>query len=161
VFNLTALFHSRSADRISTQEVRNLVTAPVVSGNVRPNKLVGTWGEPEDISPHALRHGGCLLDDERRRRDQTLRRSKPFATPLYSNHGANLRSHYQSLTEFQTSKAALIYDRRLPMSSVNSCHNIIHSPSAHLSLIDLSVPNDGQSVMQDTGRISCRVSQIG
>jgi integrase/recombinase XerD len=53
----SALFPSRSADRISTQGVRDLVTAAAVRANVRPYKLDGTRGDPKDVSPHALRHG--------------------------------------------------------------------------------------------------------
>jgi len=52
-----ALFPSRSSDRITTQGVRDVVTKAAVEADVRPYKLDGSQGDPEDVSPHALRHG--------------------------------------------------------------------------------------------------------
>lgn len=52
-----ALFPSRSADRISTQGVRDLVKAAAIDADVRPYMLDGSRGAPDDVTPHALRHG--------------------------------------------------------------------------------------------------------
>jgi len=52
-----ALFPSRSSDRISTQGVRNVVEKAAIEADVRPYKVDGSRGDPEDVSPHALRHG--------------------------------------------------------------------------------------------------------
>jgi integrase/recombinase XerC/integrase/recombinase XerD len=52
-----ALFPSRSSDRITTQGVRDVVTKAAVEADVRPYKLDGTRGAPNDVSPYALRHG--------------------------------------------------------------------------------------------------------
>lgn len=52
-----ALFPSRSSERITTQGVRDVVTKAAVEAEIQPYKLDGTRGNPEDVSPHALRHG--------------------------------------------------------------------------------------------------------
>lgn len=46
-----ALFPSRSAARITTQGVRDVVTKASVEAGVRPYKVDGTRGEPADVSP--------------------------------------------------------------------------------------------------------------
>lgn len=51
-----ALFPSRSSERITTQGVRDLVTKVAVEAGVRPYRLDGSRGDPDDVSPHALRH---------------------------------------------------------------------------------------------------------
>lgn len=52
-----ALFPSRSAERISTQGVRDVVRELAERAEVRPYRLDGSRGEPNDVTPHALRHG--------------------------------------------------------------------------------------------------------
>jgi len=61
-----ALFPSRSAARITTQGVRDLVEKVAVEAGVRPYQLDGSRGEPEDVSPHALRHSVAyrMMNDE-------------------------------------------------------------------------------------------------
>lgn len=51
-----ALFPSRSSDRITTQGVRDLVSKVAVEAGIRPYLVDGSRGDPEDVSPHALRH---------------------------------------------------------------------------------------------------------
>ena len=51
-----ALFPSRSADRITTQGVRDAVRKVAIAADVRPYLLDGSRGEPGDVTPHALRH---------------------------------------------------------------------------------------------------------
>jgi len=53
----TALFPSRSSERITTQGVRDVVSKAAVEADVRPYRLNGTRGDPDEVSPHALRHG--------------------------------------------------------------------------------------------------------
>ena len=52
-----ALFPSRSSTRITTQGVRNIVTRLAEKGGVRPYHVNGSRGDPQDVTPHALRHG--------------------------------------------------------------------------------------------------------
>jgi integrase/recombinase XerC/integrase/recombinase XerD len=51
-----ALFPSRSADRITTQGVRDALRKVALAADVRPYLLDGSRGEPGDVTPHALRH---------------------------------------------------------------------------------------------------------
>jgi len=51
-----ALFPSRSSDRITTQGVRNAISKVAVEADVEPYLVDGTRGEPDDVTPHALRH---------------------------------------------------------------------------------------------------------
>lgn len=51
-----ALFPSRSADRITTQGVRDALRKVAREADVRPYRLDGSRGEPDDVTPHALRH---------------------------------------------------------------------------------------------------------
>jgi len=51
-----ALFTSRSLDRISTRSVRNLVDKLAQEAEIRPYTDSGGRGDPEDVSPHSLRH---------------------------------------------------------------------------------------------------------
>jgi integrase/recombinase XerC/integrase/recombinase XerD len=51
-----ALFPSRSADRITTQGVRDALRKISVAAGVEPYLLDGSRGEPGDVTPHALRH---------------------------------------------------------------------------------------------------------
>lgn len=52
-----ALFPSRSSDRITTQGVRNLVKGVATKAGISPYRVDGTRGNPDDVTPHALRHG--------------------------------------------------------------------------------------------------------
>ena len=52
-----ALFPSRSAARISEQGVRNMLHKIADEAGIRPYKIDGTRGAPDDVTPHALRHG--------------------------------------------------------------------------------------------------------
>lgn len=51
-----AIFPSRSADRITTQGVRDMLHKVAAAAEVRPFKVDGTRGDPDDVTPHALRH---------------------------------------------------------------------------------------------------------
>jgi len=51
-----ALFPSRSADRMSTQAVRNMLHKVSETAGIRPYRIDGTRGEPEEVTPHTLRH---------------------------------------------------------------------------------------------------------
>jgi integrase/recombinase XerD len=51
-----ALFPSRSSERISEQGVRNMLHKIAESAGIRPYKLDGSRGTPNDVTPHALRH---------------------------------------------------------------------------------------------------------
>jgi integrase/recombinase XerC/integrase/recombinase XerD len=52
-----ALFPSRSADQISEQGVRNMLHKVADEAGIRPYKVDGSRGEPDDVTPHAFRHG--------------------------------------------------------------------------------------------------------
>jgi integrase/recombinase XerC/integrase/recombinase XerD len=52
-----ALFPSRSADRMTTQAVRDVLHKLAEHADVRPYRLDGSRGDPGDVTPHALRHG--------------------------------------------------------------------------------------------------------
>ncbi len=52
----SALFPSRSSDRITTQGVRNAISKVAEEASVEPYLVDGTRGEPGDVTPHALRH---------------------------------------------------------------------------------------------------------
>lgn len=52
-----ALFPARSSDRISEQGIRNMLHKIAAEAGIRPYKIDGTRGTPEDVTPHALRHG--------------------------------------------------------------------------------------------------------
>jgi len=51
-----ALFPSRSADRITTQGVRDAISKVAAAADIEPYLLDGSRGEPGDVTPHALRH---------------------------------------------------------------------------------------------------------
>lgn len=51
-----ALFPSRSADRITTQGVRDMLKKVSKSAAIEPYLISGDRGEPTDVTPHALRH---------------------------------------------------------------------------------------------------------
>lgn len=50
-----ALFPTRSSDRITTRSIENVVEKLAVEAGIRPY-YVGGRGEPEDVTPHSLRH---------------------------------------------------------------------------------------------------------
>ncbi len=52
-----ALFPSRSSDRITTSSVRRMLKAVAAEADVRPYLVEGGRGDPDDATPHALRHG--------------------------------------------------------------------------------------------------------
>jgi len=52
----TALFPSRSSDRITTQGVRDAISKVADEAGVKPYLVDGTRGGPDDVTPHALRH---------------------------------------------------------------------------------------------------------
>jgi len=51
-----ALFPSRSSDRITPQGVRNAISKVAEEAGIEPYLVDGTRGEPDDVTPHALRH---------------------------------------------------------------------------------------------------------
>ena len=51
-----ALFASRQADRMTTESVRRVVRSLAVEADVRPQSIEGGAGDPEDVTPHTLRH---------------------------------------------------------------------------------------------------------
>ena len=51
-----ALFPSRSTDRITTQGVRDVISKVAEEAGTEPYLLDGSRGNPEDVTPHALRH---------------------------------------------------------------------------------------------------------
>lgn len=53
----TALFPSRSSDRITPSSVRRMLKAAAAEADVRPYLEEGGRGDPDDVTPHALRHG--------------------------------------------------------------------------------------------------------
>ena len=52
-----ALFPARSSDRISEQGIRNMLHKIADEADIRPYKIDGSRGTPDDVTPHALRHG--------------------------------------------------------------------------------------------------------
>ena len=52
----TALFPTRSSDRITTRSLQRLIEKLAVGANVRPLLAGGGIGEPTDVTPHTLRH---------------------------------------------------------------------------------------------------------
>lgn len=77
-----AVFPSRSSDRLTTRSLQRLVEAVAVEANVTPQLAEGGTGDPEDVSPHTLRHSvayrivqvedGRLEDVQLRLRHATL-----------------------------------------------------------------------------------------
>lgn len=51
-----ALFPSRSSDRITGRSIARVVKQAAVLADVSPQRVEGGTGEPEDITPHTLRH---------------------------------------------------------------------------------------------------------
>ena len=51
-----ALFPTRSRDRLTTRSLQRLVEKLATEADVRPQVAGGGVGEPDDITPHTLRH---------------------------------------------------------------------------------------------------------
>jgi len=51
-----ALFPSRSSDRVTTQGVRNMLHKVAAEAEIRPYRVDGSRGTPDDVTPHTLRH---------------------------------------------------------------------------------------------------------
>ena len=51
-----ALFPTRSSDRLSTRSLRRLVGKLATEADVRPQVAGGGVGDPDDVTPHTLRH---------------------------------------------------------------------------------------------------------
>lgn len=51
-----ALFPSRSSARITEQGVRDMLKVVAREAGVRPYHVDGSRGDPDDVTPHALRH---------------------------------------------------------------------------------------------------------
>lgn len=51
-----ALFPSRSSDRITPRSIARAVKRVAVLADVHPQRVEGGVGEPEDVTPHTLRH---------------------------------------------------------------------------------------------------------
>lgn len=52
----TALFPSRSSDRLTTRSLQRCIKKLAVDAAVRPQLAEGGVGQPDDITPHTLRH---------------------------------------------------------------------------------------------------------
>lgn len=52
----SALFPSRQADQMTTESVRRVVRSIAKEADVRPQTIQGELGDPEDVTPHTLRH---------------------------------------------------------------------------------------------------------
>lgn len=86
-----ALFPSRSSDRLSTRAVRNVVATLALEADVEPHLADGGRGDPEDVTPHTLRHsvayriiqvdGGRLEDVQLRLRH----RNRQTTDQIYSH----------------------------------------------------------------------------
>jgi integrase len=51
-----ALFPTRSSDRLTTRSLQRLVKKLATEADVRPQVAGGGVGEPDDVTPHTLRH---------------------------------------------------------------------------------------------------------
>ena len=51
-----ALFPTRSSDRMTTRSLRRLVEKLALAADVRPRRATGGTGDPDDVTPHTLRH---------------------------------------------------------------------------------------------------------
>ena len=63
------VFPSRQSDQMTTESMRNTITALAVNGDVAPHRSDGEPAEPEELHPHALRHSlaNYMLADENTR----------------------------------------------------------------------------------------------
>lgn len=51
-----ALFPTRSSDRLTTRSLQRLVEKLATEADIRPQVAGGGVGEPDDVTPHTLRH---------------------------------------------------------------------------------------------------------
>ncbi|WP_247010813.1 site-specific integrase [Halorientalis litorea] len=51
-----ALFPTRSSDRLSTRSLQRLIEKLAVEAEIHPHVAGGGVGDPEDVTPHTLRH---------------------------------------------------------------------------------------------------------
>lgn len=51
-----ALFSTRSSDRLTTRSLQRLVEKLAPEADVRPQVAGGGVGDPDDVTPHTLRH---------------------------------------------------------------------------------------------------------
>jgi integrase/recombinase XerC/integrase/recombinase XerD len=60
------LFPSRQADSMTTESIRRVVASLAREAGVRPQTLTGDRGDPDDVTPHTLRHSVAfrLLHEE-------------------------------------------------------------------------------------------------
>ncbi len=71
-----ALLPSQKSDRMTTAQVRNVVTKLAQTADVRPFTADGGRGDPEEISPHTLRHSvfyRMFVEEERRLKEVSVR----------------------------------------------------------------------------------------
>jgi integrase/recombinase XerD len=79
----TALFPSRSSERLTTEAVRNMFQRVAAEVGVKPFHRDGSRGSPSDVTPHALRHsvayrmmntedGNTLSDVQNRLRHRSI-----------------------------------------------------------------------------------------
>jgi len=52
----SALIPTRSSDRMTPRSLRRLINRIAVAADVSPRVASGGYGEPEDVTPHTLRH---------------------------------------------------------------------------------------------------------
>ena len=72
----TALFPTRSSDRLTTRSLQRLITKLAVEADVRPLLATGGTGDPSDVTPHTLRHSVAyrlIQVDRKRLEDVQLR----------------------------------------------------------------------------------------
>lgn len=54
--NPKPVFPSRQSPRMTTESVRNVVEDAAVKAEIQPYRVDGRRGDPEEVSPHTLRH---------------------------------------------------------------------------------------------------------
>lgn len=54
--NTKALIPTRSSDRMTTRSLRRLITRVAEVADVEPQLATGGTGDPDDVTPHTLRH---------------------------------------------------------------------------------------------------------
>jgi integrase/recombinase XerC/integrase/recombinase XerD len=52
----SSVFPSRQSDRMTTEQVRNVVRSLAEEARVEPHRVDGGRGNPQDVGPHSLRH---------------------------------------------------------------------------------------------------------
>ena len=87
-----ALFPTRSSDRLTTRSLQRLVEKLATEADVRPQVAGGGVGEPDDVTPHTLRHsvayriiqvdGGRLEDVQLRLRHANRQTTDQIYSPL-------------------------------------------------------------------------------